>query len=46
MRQRDSPFVSFLGGRVLEMLAVELEDGRTLVYRAFTPPTRKFLNAS
>ena len=31
-------------GRVLEMLAVELEDCRTLVYHAFTPPTRKFLN--
>jgi hypothetical protein len=31
-------------GRMLEMLAVELQDGRTLIYHAFTPPTRKFLN--
>ena len=31
-------------GRVLEMVAVELEGGRTLVYHAFRPPTRKFLN--
>lgn len=31
-------------GRALEMAGVMEADGRWLVYHAFTPPTRKFLN--
>lgn len=30
-------------GRVLEMIAVTLIDGTTLVYHAMTPPTKKVL---